>query len=98
MTGARFSFAILCLPKLVSAFGDRAALDGVLGQIGATLSPLDDRAAYEAGRRWWLYRQSGGSRTRILTDFLIGAHAFCTADSFLTRDRGFYTTYFPELG
>ena len=83
--------------ELVPNFGDRTALDGALREINATLSPLDSSIAWEAGLRWMRYRQAGGPRARILPDFLIGAHALATADAFLTRDRGFYETYFPEL-
>ncbi len=83
--------------ELAGSTADRSSLDDALHEIGATLSPIDSAIAYEAGLRWKLYRAAGGPRERILTDFLIGAHAIATADTFLTRDRGFFSTYFPEL-
>ena len=83
--------------ELVPNFASRDALDAALHSVGATVSPIDSDIAYTAGLRWGQYRRSGGPRTRILADFLIGAHAIATAETFLSRDHGFYTTYFPEL-
>ena len=84
--------------ELVPEFrGDRARLDEALRRINVVVSPIDTDIAYEAGRRFDLYHRAGGPRTRIIADFLIGAHALMRADYFLTRDRRFFATYFPEL-
>ena len=83
--------------ELAPQFADRVELDDALREFNATPSPIDTEIAYEAGRRFLEYRRAGGPRRRIIADFLIGAHAALRAGAFLTRDEGFFRTYFPEL-
>jgi predicted nucleic acid-binding protein len=83
--------------ELVPQFEERQRLDDTLRKINVSLSSTDADIAFLAGERWNLYRKSGGIRKRIITDFLIGAHALNKAERFITRDRGFYKSYFPEL-
>jgi|SRR5208283_166731 predicted nucleic acid-binding protein len=52
---------------------------------------------FAASRVWREYRRQGGSRARILADFMIGAHAQLQTTRLLARDRGFYKKLFPSL-
>lgn len=57
--------------------------------------PLE--AAFAASCAFKTYKGRGGSRTGVLPDFLIGAHAEALTVPLLTRDVRRYRTYFPDL-
>ena len=60
--------------------------------------PIPYRAAFLAAKVVYvLYQRRGGSRPSPLPDFFIGAHAAGANFRLLTRDRGRYRTYFPNL-
>ena len=82
----------------VSAFfPDSADARDALDSVGLDFEPMSVESALAAGTAWAEYRRSGGSRKRVIADFLIGARATGSADRLLTRDRGFYRSYFSEL-
>ena len=97
-SAGRLLISEIVYAELAAAFrGDRERLDSFLRETGIDLVFSDREELAAAGRIWRAYRDQGGSRQRILPDFLIGAHAGRIADRLITRDRGFFRRWFEGL-
>lgn len=72
-------------------------LDAVLAAAQIEMAPIPREALFLAGKVFQRYRAGGGSRTGVLPDFFIGAHAAVADLPLLTRDVRRYRTYFPTL-
>jgi len=72
-------------------------IDAFLEKLGVQVMDVSRPAARLAAQAFITYRQRGGTKTGVLPDFFIGAHAVTDGHKLLTRDAGRYKTYFPKI-
>ena len=89
--------------------GDTKLLKSFLKEHKIKIEDLDLNSVVIAGERWMKYlkRKSKAkcpkcgerlsTKDHFLSDFYIGGFALAGCDSILTRNRGIYKKYFPEL-
>lgn len=83
--------------ELSPRFDTLAALETVLDHFGLVHQEMPMDALFLAGKAFQNYRRLGGTRTKVLADFFIGAHAMAGGIPLLTRDSRRYRSYFPQL-
>ena len=71
--------------------------EAVLATLGVESLPLPRGALFLAGKTFLAYRRRGGTRSSVLPDFIIGAHAAHDGLALLTRDPRRYRRSFPGL-
>ena len=69
----------------------------LFSDLGIHVVPLETEDGLYAGAVHRRYRRAGGTRSRVVADFLIAAHARHRADRLIARDRGFFREFFTDL-
>ena len=92
----RVACNLVIVAELSSYAPSSGALMRRLADMEIDVAELSLDAAFRAGAAFQRYRERGGTRTTILPDFLIAAHAASMGATLVTRDRRL-ANYFPEL-
>ena len=83
--------------ELSLAFEQLEEVDEAVTRLGLKLLEIPRAALFLAGKAFMSYRRAGGTRSNVLSDFFIGAHAAVEGVAILTRDARRYASYFPNV-
>jgi predicted nucleic acid-binding protein len=83
--------------ELSLTFSTVEALYATLADLQIPVIETPKPALFLAGKAFVQYRRQGGTKTNVLADFFIGAHAAVAGFPVLTRDVRRYTSYFPTV-
>jgi hypothetical protein len=72
-------------------------LNAVVAELQLRFLEIPRAGLFLAGKAFLRYRRQGGSKSNVLADFFIGAHAAVAGCSILTRDPRRYRGYFPSV-
>jgi predicted nucleic acid-binding protein len=85
------------MAELCASVDEVEATLEAIADLGIRFSPVNEQSAIRAGIMQRRYRDKGGKRGRVMSDFLVGAHAMIQCGTLLTRDAVFYRDYFKGL-
>lgn len=101
---------VVVFAELMPQFnGDPKQVDSFFKDHKIRIDPLEVDAVSIAGIRWMRYLKRKSKtkcpncgkvldrKEHFLSDFYIGGFALAKCDAIITRDRGIYRKYFPEL-
>ena len=83
--------------ELSLTFSTAEALDQAVDDLDLAMIEIPRPALFLAGKAFIRYRRQGGTKSNVLGDFFIGAHAAVSGLAVLTRDTRRYASYFPSV-
>jgi predicted nucleic acid-binding protein len=83
--------------ELAAGYANALFLETALAALNLPLVRIPVEALFLAGHAFRRYRHSGGTRSNVLADFFIGAHAAVAGAALLTRDTKRVRAYFPTV-
>jgi len=72
-------------------------VEALFEHLNFSIKAIPKEALFLAGKAFLQYKKRKGGKTNVLPDFFIGAHAAVADYQLMTRDKGRFSTYFPNV-